>query len=240
MKQLLINLLFFFVACALNAQTATNLAWDYPVKPGSPQWETLSSHEEMLKVCQVPSGILSSVTTEELVEICLNYPMFFDFYAYNNLHEGVKAVEVEFNGLQELFMRKDNAQYLFNLLKGNDLRELPANTISTVELGGIIVRQSLAEMYLSNELVLLNATPEQQKDIAALAMKNMIIKESNPELYSRYSLETSAYLLCAGLKLMNGGVILSPNIEQFLSEGSLRDAALIEELKQNYSETVIK
>lgn len=29
-------------------------AYEFPVKPGTPEWATLQSHAEMLRVCQIP------------------------------------------------------------------------------------------------------------------------------------------------------------------------------------------
>ncbi len=65
----------FIFSLAFHAQLfAQTTSWDYPVKPGSAEWAAFSSRDEMRFACEIPSDILSSVSTETLVELCLNYP----------------------------------------------------------------------------------------------------------------------------------------------------------------------
>jgi hypothetical protein len=238
MKNITFLVLFCLTVGLLNAQTAKT-GWDYPVKPGTTAWEALFTHDEMLEACRIPDEVLKSVTTEELVEICLNYPLKLDFYVYNSLQDGLKNVSTQFNGLQELFSRKDNAQYLLGLLKDNDLEAMPAKILSTTELGKLISRQTLAELFLSHQSVLANANPEQQKEIARVAMKNMTLKERLPESASWFHLEVSAYLLCSSLKKSDTGIALSPNLEQLFNEGILPDSGtIIEELKQHFYQSL--
>ena len=83
MKKLVI-VLFSLVTSAVNAQlpweyTVRPGMWDYPVKPGMEEWRQLQSHTEMVSVCQIPEEILSSLSTEDLAELCLRYPMYTDF-----------------------------------------------------------------------------------------------------------------------------------------------------------------
>ena len=230
----LVLLAVLFNWSPMNAQTT----WDYPVKPGTPEWEAFETHHEMIEAIQIPDAILSALTTKELVEICLNYPLSFDFYAYNNLQEGLRRnVAVHFNGVQELFRRQDNAQCLLEVLKGDDLLNMQAleNVSSPSQIGKSIVRNSLTEVLLSHESVLANAGTEQQKEIAAVAMKNLLIKERNPQAYSHYGLEASAYLLGSTLKKGNSKVALSPGLEKFLAGGGTRDVTLlIQELMECY------
>jgi len=222
----------------LNAQTVT--VWDYDIKPGSAEWEAISTRDEMLKVIQIPNEVLNSINTEELAVLCINYPMHLDFYIYNSLQEGLERVVSDFNGLRELFERKDNVKYLLGLLRENDLEKLPIGVFSTVELGRMIVRQTLVELFLSNESVLANSTLEQQKEIASIAFRNMILKEQRPRSYSSYSLEASAYLLCANIKRINNNLTLPSELELFLSSGTFMNdgSAIIWELKQLYSKTL--
>lgn len=102
MKSKIILLTLLFCPSFMFGQT-----WDYPIKPGTEEWKKLNSHQDMVEICQVPSNILPTIPTNELIEICLNYPLFFTMKAFNNLQEGFNQVSTEFNGFQELFKRKD-------------------------------------------------------------------------------------------------------------------------------------
>jgi hypothetical protein len=245
MKKISMLLCAGVLACALcapldetSAQAAKAPVWDYPVKPGTPQWAAFETHDQMLEAIQIPESILNSLTTEELVEICLNYPLSFDFFAYSSLLEGlVKNVAINFNGVQELFRRSDNVQCLLDVLKNNDLLMLQSKeaVLTTLEIGKLINRHSLVEVLLSHESVIANANAGQQREIAMIAVKNTLVKERTPHLYSRYSLESSAYLLGATLKTADIGAASSPELERFMKEGTTQDVRqLIEELVGNY------
>lgn len=92
-------------------------AYIFPVQPGTPEWESLNSGAEMLEVCQIPESILQNMSTEGLVETCLNYPLFLNITAYDTLPKGLKQVIAGFSGLQELLRRKDAGTALLEKYK---------------------------------------------------------------------------------------------------------------------------
>jgi hypothetical protein len=233
LKFILAGVLMSATAFGVNAQRV----WDYPVKPGTPQWEAFETHDQMLEATQIPEGVLSSLTTEELVEVCLNYPLYGDIFAYNSIQDGFRSnVVVNFNGVQELLRRTDNAQCLLDMLKSDDLLMLQSrkNISTTLQIGEAILRHSFLEVMMSQESVMVNTTAEQQTEIARIATRNLLIKESQPEFYSDQGIETSAYLLGTTLKMANSKTVLSPDLEMFLERGASRDVTLlIEELIYN-------
>jgi hypothetical protein len=220
-----------------SAQTsAKTIGWDYPVKPGTPEWANFKTKKEKIDACQIPQDILNSITTKGLVKVCLDYPLYGDIFAYNSMQEGFREVATSFNGIQELFRRDDRAQCLLDVLRSNDLFRLQArkNISTTLQIGETILRHSFLEVMLSHESVIVNASDEQQKEIIGITTKNLIIKESEPEFYSSQGLESSAYLLGTIMKTGNGKVALSPDLERFLKQGTTHDVTmLIEELVNN-------
>jgi len=220
--------------CDLKAQTK----WDYPVKPGTPRWEAFKTHDEMVKAVQVPNEVLNTLTTKELIEVCLNYPLYGDMFAYNSLQDGFKNnVAVNSNGVQELLRRRDNAQWLLDELKNRDLLTLESKErVSTSsKIGESIWEHSFLEVLMSHESVLANADAGQQREIAAIAAKNMLLKEREIGMYGLQSLESSAYLLGITLKKANVGGAPSPDLEMFLRTGLSNDVSLLfEELISNY------
>ena len=108
---LLIIALFWITSNNLNGQDS-GVTWDFPIKPGMQEWKKLNSHIAMVDICQVPADILPNIQTDDLVTICLDYPLFFTMTAFNNLQEGFNQVSTEFNGFQELFKRKDAGKSL--------------------------------------------------------------------------------------------------------------------------------
>jgi hypothetical protein len=81
--------------------------YDYPIKPGMPEWEELITSAEMDSVLQIPEDVLNNISTRGLVETVLNYPRFLDLYFIDNYQQAFDILTENFNGFQELMDRKD-------------------------------------------------------------------------------------------------------------------------------------
>ena len=95
------------INCECSNPPTGKLLWDYPAKPGMNEWKQFNSNEEMVKACQIPEKILSSLSTKDLTAICLQYPLLSDVFAFNFLSMGADKLYDDFNGIRELFKRKD-------------------------------------------------------------------------------------------------------------------------------------
>ena len=80
----------------------------YVFKPLDPN----ATPQERLKAANIPQDIIETMSTEDLIETCFNYPFKLDFYAYNSYEEGLAAMIENFNGFQELLRREDGASLL--------------------------------------------------------------------------------------------------------------------------------
>ena len=109
MSKQLIIVVFCLVTCALSAQ---EVIWDYPVKPGMGQWQKFKSVDEMYQACQIPDNVLKQLDTESLVVICLNFPSTPIFPFFNYPQQAFMEYFSNFNGIRELFQRKDAGLYL--------------------------------------------------------------------------------------------------------------------------------
>ena len=87
--------------------TVPSAAYVYPVLPGTDEWNALKGHGEMLAVCQIPEDILKALSTEDLLEVVLDYPLMGDMFSYSTMEQGFLRVQKQFNGLQELTSRDD-------------------------------------------------------------------------------------------------------------------------------------
>ncbi|GHU59078.1 hypothetical protein FACS189411_15490 [Bacteroidia bacterium] len=145
-KRLFLFLVLFSVA--LSAQEKTK-KWDYPVKPGMEEWRNFQSNEEMVKACQIPEKVLYKLSTEDLIEICLQYPLLLDMFAFDNLNNGVAKLLNDFNGIRELGKRDG----IYNgLLKRYNEKlkniSLLDKNVSNLEKGYYIISISTLEVLL--------------------------------------------------------------------------------------------
>jgi len=96
-----------FLSCSRDNNCEDAHLWDYPVKPGMEEWKQFQSNEEMVKACQIPKYLFPCLSTDELTDLCLQYPLLIDFYAFNNINNGLDKLFSDFNGIRELYKRRD-------------------------------------------------------------------------------------------------------------------------------------
>jgi len=98
----------------LNAQLST---WDFPIKPGMEEWNRLKTEQERINAVQIPEDILNQLSSEELVELCMKFPLFGDFTAFNTFQYGFEIMAARFNIFDHLLSRKDAGKYLLKAYK---------------------------------------------------------------------------------------------------------------------------
>ncbi len=90
----------------------------YPVLPGTSMWP-YGNHQDMVDICQIPESVLNHMSTAELFQTVLVYPLLSDVYAYDSIDEGIDTIRMTFNGMSELYQREDKADVLLEWLKEN-------------------------------------------------------------------------------------------------------------------------
>ena len=106
----IIVLLFLLVACNEELQIDTKQPTiDNKTRAFTSQTFSFDSVfqtlEEMQSACQIPDDVLPNLSTEVLVQICMDYPLFGNFSAYNDELVGIKKVMDGFNGLKNALMQ---------------------------------------------------------------------------------------------------------------------------------------
>lgn len=101
------------------SQKVSSTDFTYPMKPGDDKWEKMSSVEERIASLQIPENILTKISTERLLVICLEFPYLSDVLFYDDYQKGFEALRNEFNGFNELLSRKDLGKFV--LAKGKNL-----------------------------------------------------------------------------------------------------------------------
>lgn len=162
------------------------------------QWENFKTHQEKLAACQIPDNILQEIPTDELIKICLEYPLLFDAFAFDTPIVGLKKVISRFNGFQELMKRKDNCLTLFNYLKKIDITPQRLNSLNLVEVGNQTLIFSLCEYLLSLEGMTVNATESLKQDIAVYSYQTLQRKEIDASHHALSGMTSSVYL-CASM-----------------------------------------
>ena len=95
-----------------SKEPGKKLPWDYPVKPGTEEWKKFQTRDEMVAACQIPEDILPNLSTEDLTEICLQYPLLYDVFGFQDKNTVLDKLVKEFNGLRELYKRTNLSVFL--------------------------------------------------------------------------------------------------------------------------------
>ena len=229
MKILKLIFLVFFCLFAYisNAQTETNkrTEWDYPIKPGSKEWNQFKSTNDMYEACQIPENILKKLDTESLVDICLKFPAPPVFPFFNTPQQAFMEYFSNFNGIRELFERKDAGQYLLEKYTLMSLYEF--NPLWPLyRQGQFTSHYKFVEAILSQPQVIATLDSNGRKVLLKETIRKMDEKVSKDDLFSGFSLEINLWVIARLLYSENKSVFQGynqQNIQTALETGMFVD-----------------
>lgn len=191
-KQIWLIFIFFSGWTILIAQNSK--VWDYPFGPGSTEWKNSNTLPERLSLYNIPADLLKSISTEDLVISCLNYPELRMIFTRNNLTQGYEYLRSQFNGFRELETRVDAGKCLLSVYakKRHDDVALFANK---VDMGKFMESIVYIEVILSNETII-----NSMELTDRIALKNQALKSFEDEVrlkdyYSMFPLELPALIM---------------------------------------------
>lgn len=181
---LVLCLVILFLGCKKDSQEISDfgyigfpneneLSWDYPVKPGSDKWKTFQTGLEMVEACQIPKSVLSGLSTEELLLICLKFPLLFDIGAANFFSDGYAAYEGNFNGIRELYKRSNAPSVIYSYYKQLKLEN--AVMYSSISF---VFQVSVIEYMISASPVISKYSVAQRKEVAMELLSKLNIKKA--------------------------------------------------------------
>lgn len=150
------------------------------------EWAALEDVIAMREASQVPSDVIDTVSTDELVLYCMNYNLFVDLFLFKTMQEGIDSIRINYNGLSELINRDDAAECLIRLYKLYDLDAQAAQDERST------IRLHYLESMLCMPEILDSLTADQSKELAAACADkiNRIVNDEN----CIYSAGTAMYL----------------------------------------------
>lgn len=231
MKQ---NFLFLFLLLVplLTIGQKNNTTWDYPIKPGTDFWASLSSSQEMVEACQIPSDTLTNLSTVRLAELCVNYPLLGDLLIANNYQEGFDNIVNVFDGFQELFKRKDAGLALLNIYQKFDLDTFHKS--KGIEYKNVFFDMSL-DVVMAQSVFLEKLNPDQEKNLMIESLNKLKIRQKIGDSF--YRQKTTVVILSRLLTKNNSAFKEYDEYgnDKFLSLNNyfiLEDESIIDRIKQ--------
>jgi len=205
--------LLFFLQFISYAQEKT--LWDYPIKPGNPEWKTLKTKKQMVEVCQIPLSILDTINTKDLVTVCLNYPMFNDYVAYDDERRGVSAIIKHINGFTELSKRENGILELIKAYSEFPILTEPqkdptANDYHTP------YKLPFLELVLCDPVFLNKMSCEELEKLRKTALNKYDSKLQNSDVYSLFFNTKKTMLLITIIMDRQNSETLSPEQKETL------------------------
>ena len=186
---LLLCLFFSFVTYAQEKEL-----WDYPIKPGSPEWASFTNADQMWEACQIPDKILETLSTKDLVKICLNFPFFFNYALLDDERTGPSFAIKNFNGLSELSKRRDGVFELINAYGEFPIfSQFPDRSskdyFTPYKLPWI-------ELLLADETFIKQLNEQESGELGEIIVEKYMRKVENINVYSLWNIKKT-FLLCA-------------------------------------------
>ncbi len=208
--------------------------WDYPIKPGSKEWQQFKSIEDMYVACQIPEKVLTDICTDSLAQLCLNYPAPLILLFFNSPQIAFDNFYANFNGIRELLNRKDAGHSLLERYAIMNFKDF--NPLWTAEKqGDYTFKYQFVETILAQQQVLATLDDKGQKLLLKEAMNKMDQKLSRNDLFGGNSLNINLWVITKILHKQNKLQTKFSNqleIEKSLKTGQLVDYDLLTIYKQ--------
>ena len=108
MNKKIMSVMMLLVASLMAyGQNNKEVTFDYPIKPGTKEWCKFESTLDRVKALQIPQLTLTGLSTETLLDVCLDYPFLIELSLDDNYQKNLEIIVSQFNGLQELLNRSD-------------------------------------------------------------------------------------------------------------------------------------
>lgn len=87
-------------------------SYNYPIKPGTQEWNNLYTREARVKANEIPQYVLETISTGGLLESLLSYPYILDYLAWEEFQTGFEKLKSEQKGFAEVYKRDDLFQII--------------------------------------------------------------------------------------------------------------------------------
>lgn len=95
--------------------------YQYPIVPGTEDWKSLGSTVDKYTACLIPDQVLTTISTEGLLESLLNHPMIDFIFAFDNRQDGFDQSKTFIPGIGILYNKSDIFSVILDRYQKMDL-----------------------------------------------------------------------------------------------------------------------
>ena len=205
-KRFLLILLLCLGWSTLMAQES--IVWDFPIKPSSDGWKKLYDQDMKVQACKIPIEILPNISTQNLVDLCLNYPLLINITAFSSFQFGMDDFKKNFNGIVELYRRNEGPKLLIEKYTNLSPKNFDPNW-SSFQKGQYAFNFVALELLLSQKELLDNLSNDELKRLLVNSLKKFDDKTGLMQIYDDIGLRSLGYLITSIiLKVDPNGIII--------------------------------
>ena len=150
-------------------------------------WARYQTLEEMMAACQIPDAKLKSMSTDELIEVCMNHPLYGLYFAYNNELDGAKVVIDNFNGFKDLKEREDAPKKMLSFYEDINFNSKSrcTNSIHKVDFSEM-THTGFVDLFIASKALPSLYEPENISILEKISNKVLEkkLKQPSPKLYN--------------------------------------------------------
>lgn len=147
------------------------------------KWKELPIPER-IQAIQIPKEIISDIPTDDLLDICLDYPFLIEFTFCDDYQIGLSRLLDKFNGFHELLQRADLIEVMLKKDRNLD-NELKSIVKKEPSVQGLFSFQNLAlELMFFNERIIHKINASQKEDLYSIICTNKKIRAKYPSIFS--------------------------------------------------------
>ncbi|MBW1613991.1 MAG: hypothetical protein JRJ57_08480 [Deltaproteobacteria bacterium] len=223
LKSILLTVLIYCCNTIIIIGQSNEARWSYPVRPGMSEWAILKTDTEKFNACQIPENIIDTISTADLLGLCIDFPLFHRIILYDNMLHGMDALTEKFNGFAELSKRNNLDKTLIERYRRLQIPK-DFDSISDTEIKRIVAEAWRLEIILVRFGLSDSCSPEYIKDYVAESHEKYVTKRNNPHIFSSFSYVLPFHILAKTLSK------LSPEVGDQLNCNTMEYRNLIEHL----------
>ena len=221
--------LFIVIGNFTTVSAASSISYSYYDEIISKtDWDNMS-RSERIAYCQLSKDTLNKISTNNLLNIVLDYPFIIDVYAFDNIDYGIDLVKNQYNGLEELLSRDDLDEVLLNHASIASYSLNDYNTIFTNNCFTYLLSSDTLKSVLSTQ---------EQVEIETKILKNKT--KSNATAYANTFSQANqlsggiSTFATATVKTPKGSSITVINNQSIADFSSTEKSSLDKKMKQAY------
>ena len=208
----MIALLLFLTCCFVLTVFAQE---KFPSRD-SKEWNDLTVAQRWQAV-NIPEDKLSKMSTNDLIEHCVNFDFMWDIFNYPNYGIGLNVVIENHNGLRELLNRKDAGKLIFDFYKKIDLNKI-TEISESADRGEFVAKSFFLELFLSHPNIL-NQFQGNEKELIKFILRTHdtcleINAKTRKDFYCGYAIGTKALAIGRALDRFKGRKTTEPALEE--------------------------